>query len=91
MVQDALGFTAGDITAVQTIATGVALRPRNPEIMNRLLAEEPKLLTLLQATKVERPLKWVSYALQGCPRRVATGLGNWVDVDALLIKNEVQT
>jgi hypothetical protein len=90
MVQDALGLKTGDIAAAQAIHTGLALKPRNLEIRDRLLAEAPKLLDLLQATKVERPQKWVSYVLQGCPRRVATGLGVWVDLDAQLVNDEVR-
>jgi hypothetical protein len=91
MVQDALKLKAGDVIAAQAISTGIALRPRNPEVRDRLLAEKSKLLDLLHATTVERPQKWVSYVLQGCPQRVATGLGNWVVMNAQLVKDEVRT
>ena len=91
MVQDALKLKAGDVIAAQAIPTGIALRPRNPEVRDRLLAEKSKLLDLLHATTVERLQKWVSYVLQGCPQRVAIGLGNWVVMNAQLVKDEVQT
>jgi hypothetical protein len=85
-VQEALGLKTGDIISAQAIPTGVALRPRNQEIRDRIVTEQAKVCTALQATKVELPQKWYSYAVQGCPKRISTLAGEWVDTQPLIHK-----